>query len=125
MALDAKGSDKMVAPQEQQTSLKVPEVTPNPTQVMSASVSAFTSAVEETDDTPNVTASGTYVHPGTAACPTRYPFGTRILVAGKTYVCEDRMALRFRAGNYFDLWMASRTSALQWGRRSVSVEVLP
>lgn len=91
---------------------------------MVASVSAFTSAVAETDDTPNITASGTHVHEGTAACPIRYAFGTRIRVNGKEYICEDRMHPRYRDGNYFDLWMASRSDAIQWGRRSVTVEVL-
>jgi len=121
MALEAKDGVSMTSPKEQKT---VSEPVAPASVRLQASVSAFTSSVEETDDTPNITASGTHVHSKTAACPTRYPFGTRIRVAGKEYICEDRMNARYREGNYFDLWMSDRSSAIQWGRRTVEVEVL-
>jgi 3D (Asp-Asp-Asp) domain-containing protein len=91
---------------------------------MVAEVSAYTSSIEETDDTPGITASGARVSSSSAACPARFAFGTRIRVAGRVYVCEDRMAARYRDGDFFDLWMASRPAALEWGRRSVEVEIL-
>lgn len=111
-------------PTPEQKAIELPPVVEPPKVVLSSSVSAFTSSVDETDSTPNITASGTHVHSGTAACPIRFPFGTVIEVNGKRYVCEDRMAERFRHGNYFDLWMPSKASALQWGRRTVEVTIL-
>lgn len=92
-------------------------------ETLTASVSAYTSDPGETDDDPTTTASGTTVHQGTAACPSRYSFGTTIEVDGKRYTCEDRMHARYRAGNYFDLWMPEKGQAREWGRRNVTVTI--
>jgi 3D (Asp-Asp-Asp) domain-containing protein len=128
MAIETQGGVSN-PPQEHETVLQTIATTPQEahrgSQRLQASVSAFNSEVGQTDDTPFITASGTHVHSQTAACPSRYPFGTRIRVQGMgEYICEDRMNARYREGDYFDLWMADRESAIQWGRRTVSVVIL-
>lgn len=89
-----------------------------------ASVSAYTSRPEETDDTPFITANGDHVYFGGVACPSRYSFGTEVRIDGKVYKCNDRMNKRYRSGNYFDIWMSDYDRAIEHGRRSVTVEIL-
>lgn len=84
-----------------------------------AEVTSYNSEPDQTDDTPFTTASGTTVHEGTAACPYEFPFGTRIQVEGKDYICEDRMSDRFP--DRFDIWMESEQESREWGVRSVRV----
>jgi len=93
-------------------------------QEVRAEVSAYTSDPGETDDDPLTMASGKQVYAGAAACPSRYPFGTRIEVDGATYTCEDRMNARYRSGNYFDLWVETKAEAYQWGRRTINVRII-
>lgn len=89
-----------------------------------AEVSAYTSDPGETDEDPLTMASGKKVYAGAAACPSRYPFGTRIEVEGSRYTCEDRMNARYRSGNYFDLWVETKAEAYQWGRRTIQVRII-
>lgn len=98
--------------------------TSTPQEFVRAEVSAYTSSVEETDDTPEINAMGRKPGPGSIACPARYEFGTRVIVAGKNYFCDDRMSPRYSGGDYFDIWMSSRDKAVHWGRRHVTVEVV-
>jgi len=75
--------------------------------------------------TPGITmASGKRVYEGAVACPSKYDFGTKIKVNGKTYTCEDRMAKRFRDGEYFDIYMHSQEEALSFGRQKLEYEVI-
>ena len=71
-----------------------------------------------------VMASTKEVYEGAIACPTKYDFGTKIKVNGKTYTCEDRMAKRFRDGEYFDIYMHSQEEALSFGRQKLEYEVI-
>lgn len=66
--------------------------------------------------TGNRTASGAWPRPGMAACPRRFQFGSRLHVEGVGVVtCTDRGgAIR---GNRLDLFVASRSEAIRWGRR--------
>lgn len=54
------------------------------------------------------TASGTYTHDGTAACPPEYAFGTKIHLEGKgmvlDVVCEDLYDYR-TLSRRFDIWV--------------------
>jgi len=86
-------------------------------------VSAYTSDPNETDDTPNITASGTRTRHGVIACPRELPFGTQVEIHGEVYTCEDRMNARYGSG-YFDIWMESKEDALNWGRRLVEVTII-
>lgn len=104
-----------------------PDVSHFPTEVSTATialwpdtkVTAYTSDPAETDDTPHTTASGTRTRPGVAAnnC---LPFGTKVRIAGETYVIEDRMNERYGC-KHFDVWMESKEAALAWGVRRTRV----
>lgn len=89
-----------------------------------ASVSAYTSRPQETDDTPFITANGEHVYDGGVACPSRYKFGTKILINDRVFKCNDRMNKRYREGNYFDIWFADYDLAIEHGRRQVEVSIL-
>lgn len=89
-----------------------------------AEVTAYTSSVDETDDTPFLTASGETTGPGTIACPSRFKFGTLIQIEKQIFKCNDRMHKRFRDTNHFDIWVESKDEARQWGRKTVEVSVI-
>ena len=72
--------------------------------------------------TPSETmASGRKVYVGAIACPRRIALGTIIVVQGKKYTCEDRKAKRF--DGEFDIYMATRSEALEFGRRELVYNV--
>jgi len=71
-----------------------------------------------------VMANGKEVSEGMIACPSKYTFGTKIEVEGNVYECADRMAKRFRDGNYFDLYMDDIESAKKFGRRQLEFRVI-
>lgn len=89
-----------------------------------ATVTAYSSSEDETDDRPWEMASGRTVYEGAIACPSRFEFGTRIVIDETIYTCEDRMNKRYRDGNYFDIWMGSKVDALKYGKQTLSVLVL-
>lgn len=93
-------------------------------EVLRAEVSGYSSDFEQTDSAPFTTASGLIVSEGTIACPERFEFGTRVKIEGKEYRCEDRMAERYREGNFFDIWFHGKQEAHDFGRQTVSVIVL-
>ena len=82
---------------------------------ITATIYAYNSLPEQTDEDPTITASGKFAYEGSIACPSKYAFGTRVKYDGKFYTCEDRMNKRYRDGNYFDIWMADKTDALNFG----------
>ncbi len=90
---------------------------------MMAEVTAYTSDIRETDDTPEIMASGRKVYDGAVACPAKLKFGTKVEIAGREYVCEDRMAKKYRETRHFDVWMADRGDAIVWGRRTLEITV--
>ena len=92
--------------------------------IINAIVTMYTSDPRETDDTPTITASGELVRPGTIACPAFLPFGTKIEINGQRYTCADRMAKRYRHGNYFDIWGPNKQIALEHGRQEMEVKVI-
>jgi len=85
---------------------------------------AYNSEVGQTDADPLIMASNKKVYAGAIACPSKYAFGTKIKVAGQIYTCRDRMAQRFRDGEYFDIWMESETAADNWGRQKLEYEII-
>lgn len=89
---------------------------------VNADVTAYSSVPEQTDSTPFITASGSHVHPGTLACPPELAFGTKVEIAGETYICEDRMNTKF--SERYDIWMASNDDAVAWGLKKESVKIL-
>lgn len=88
-----------------------------------AVVTAYTSSSDETDEDPAVTASGENAGPGSIACPDRLSFGTKVEVAGRILICNDRMHKRYRDKEHYDIWMASKEEAREWGRRQLAISI--
>lgn len=78
-------------------------------------VSAYSSTVDQTDDTPFITASGQWVRKGIVAnnC---LEFGTWVRIEGDLYEVQDRMNSRYDC-NHFDIWFETREEATNWGRQ--------
>jgi 3D (Asp-Asp-Asp) domain-containing protein len=87
-------------------------------------VTAYTSSVDETDDRPFEMASGKTVYRGAIACPSRLEFGTRVVIQGHIYTCDDRMNARYREDNNFDIWMTSKAEAYQFGKQILDVTIV-
>ena len=87
-----------------------------------ATVTGYSSTPDQTDDTPEIMASGKKVFDGALACPRKYPFGTRVHIGGKEYVCEDRMHIRF--DDRFDIWFPSRKAARYFGIKKLEVQIV-
>ena len=90
-------------------------------QTIRAKVTGYSSEVEQTDETPTITASGTSTRSGVAACPRWISFGTRISIGGKIYECFDRLAKKY--DDRFDIWFADTASAREWGIQETDVVI--
>lgn len=70
-----------------------------------------------------ITASGTRTRHGTiAADPRKYPFGTIMHVPGYGYGRVEDSGSSI-TGDKIDLWFPSHSSALEWGRRKLTVKI--
>ncbi len=88
-------------------------------------LTAYSSSVDETDDTPFITASGKHVRDGIVA--TNFlPFGTKIKIPAifgdKIFIVEDRM--NKRKHGIVDIWMPSKQEALRFGSLKAEIIVL-
>jgi 3D (Asp-Asp-Asp) domain-containing protein len=96
------------------------------TQKMDVKITAYSSTVWQTDDTPFITASNKHVEDGIVA-NNLLPFGTKIkfpeLYGDKVFVVEDRMHRR-KSDNHFDIWFSSYDDAVQFGVQRTYVEIL-
>ncbi len=93
---------------------------------LSVVVTAYSSSVWETDDSPHITAAGTWVRDGILA-NNFFPFGTRVripeLYGDKIFIVEDRM--NWQKGNYqIDIWFPSYWEALNFGAKRTYIEIL-
>jgi len=86
-----------------------------------AVVTAYTPAPEETDDTPEIMASGAKVYKGAIACPRNIKLGTIVEIDGQTYRCEDRTHLKYNGR--FDILMFSKKEAKEFGRQIKKVKI--
>ncbi|MEK7665214.1 MAG: 3D domain-containing protein [Patescibacteria group bacterium] len=89
-------------------------------------VTAYSSRVEETDDTPFITASGKTVADGIIA-NNMLPFGSKIripeLYGDKIFIVEDRM--HQRKGKYHvDIWFPEYEQAKEFGAKLTYIEIL-
>lgn len=88
-------------------------------------VTAYSSSVDETDETPFITASGEKVRDGIVAA-NFLPFGTRVRIpemfGDKIFVVKDRMAAKHNGK--VDIWFETKGLAKQFGRQKLMVEVL-
>ena len=103
-----------------------PTTEPKVVKKMSVVVTAYSSTVWETDDTPFTTAAGTEVRDGIIA-NNLFPFGTKVripdLYGNKVFVVEDRMNQRM--GHYrIDIWFPSNWEAKLFGVENTYIEVL-
>lgn len=72
----------------------------------------------------NLMASGKKVYKGAIACPAFLKFGKKINILGNDYVCEDRMALKYRNGKYIDIWFENCQDAINFGRKTILVNII-
>jgi 3D (Asp-Asp-Asp) domain-containing protein len=88
-----------------------------------AQVSGYSSEIAQTDSTPFHSADGTHVYDGMIAnnC---LPFGTLVIIEGKTYQVHDRMNKRYTKNCNYDIWFDNKQDALDWGRKNVEVTVV-
>lgn len=66
-------------------------------------------------------ANGEWTHDGAIASDD-LPFGTRVVINGRTYVVKDRFGGGY--SNAIDIWMPSYEDAIEFGRQYLTVEVL-
>jgi len=87
---------------------------------------AYSSTVWQTDDTPFITASGSYVRDGIVA-NNMLAFGTKIrfpeIYGDKIFVVEDRMHWR-KSPYYVDIWFPSYYEAKNFGAKTTYIEVI-
>lgn len=99
---------------------------PQTTRKISAIITAYSSTQWQTDDTPFITASQTFVRDGIVA-NNFLPFGTRIripeLYGNKIFVVEDRMNWK-KKNNHFDIWFSSYSAAKNFGVERTYIEIL-
>lgn len=90
-------------------------------------VTAYSSSIDETDDTPFITASGSIVRSGVAAS-SFLPLGTKFriprLFGEKVFVVEDRMNSRYDGSKFVDIWFETKSEALNFGRKSTQIEIM-
>lgn len=93
-----------------------------------APVSAYTLSEDETDARPCETAAGLnlcsvdLVKSRYLACPRKYPFGTKFLIAGEVWECVDRTSQKY--DGRFDLLMPTKEMAFEWGVRTIEITEL-
>lgn len=88
-------------------------------------VTAYSSAQDETDNTPFITAHNTHVRDGIVAS-NMFPFGTLVKIpeyfGDKVFVVDDRM--HRRKANFVDVWMPTKEDAKKFGIVHTNVLVL-
>ncbi len=102
------------------------DLEPKVVKKMRVVVTAYSSTPLETDDSPFITAAGTWVRDGIVA-NNKYPFGTKIripeLYGDKIFVVEDRLHWT-RSGYQIDIWFPFYQEALNFGAKMTYIEVL-
>lgn len=88
---------------------------------------AYTSDPNETDDTPFITASGSYVYDGVIAA-NFLPIDTKVripeLYGDKIFTVEDRMNSRYDNLNIIDIWFKDKPEAIKFGKKYIEIEIL-
>ena len=87
-----------------------------------ATVYAYSSTPDQTDDTPFETASGRKVRRGIAAnnC---LGFGSIVSIGGTIYEIQDVMNIRYDCKT-FDLWHPTREEASNFGKQDLEVKII-
>ncbi len=88
-------------------------------------ITAYSSSVDETDDTPFITASGSYVRHGVVAA-NFLSFGTKIrmpeIFGGQIFTVEDRLHKSYN--DRIDIWFPSKGEAWNFGIQFSEIEIL-
>ena len=99
-----------------------------PHRVYTIPLTAYTSEVGQTDDTPCITASGLDVcerNEENVVAANFLPLGTRVripeLYGDRVFYVEDRMNKRYTYK--MDIWMKSKSDAKQFGLQKATIEV--
>ncbi len=99
---------------------KTPEVTNK-----KVTLTAYSSTVDQTDDTPFIAASGKHVYDGMIAA-NFLPFGTKVMIpelfGDKVFTVHDRMNRRYT--ERVDIWFAETQDALNFGIRTAEIVIL-
>jgi 3D (Asp-Asp-Asp) domain-containing protein len=98
----------------------LPTNTDKPYKVIKSDVSAYSASKDECSES-LITASGEKPKIGMVACPRFVPLGKFVEINGKTYRCADRLNIRYK--NTFDILMATKQEARNWGRKSLTVKI--
>lgn len=89
-------------------------------------ITAYSSTPCQTDSTPFITASNSWVRKGVVA-NNFFPFGTRIRIpeyfGDKIFNIEDRLHWR-KSNEHVDVWFPTRQEAINFGITSTYVEIL-
>ena len=91
-------------------------------ETIEAEVSCYTNQVAETDESPDITASGERVYVGGVA-NNGLSFGTLVVINGKVYQVNDRMNAKY-GGNHFDIFMRDYDECIKWGRQKLKVKII-
>jgi 3D (Asp-Asp-Asp) domain-containing protein len=101
----------------QKTELKVRELV--------IPITAYSSTPDQTDDTPFITAWGTYVREGIVAA-NFLPFGTKIkipeLFGDKIFIVEDRMNSKY--WHRIDVWFPEKQDAIEFGVKITKIQII-
>jgi 3D (Asp-Asp-Asp) domain-containing protein len=88
-------------------------------------ITGYSSTIDQTDDSPFITANGTYVYDGVVAA-NFLPFGTKVKIpdyfGDKIFTVHDRMNKRY--WEKIDVWFPDRQSAIQFGVRTLKIQIL-
>ena len=89
-------------------------------------ITAYSSTTWQTDSTPFITASGTYVKDGIIA-NNLLPFGTKVKIpeiyGDKIFIVEDRMHWR-KSDYHIDIWFDTYNEAKEFGAQKTYMQVL-
>ncbi len=90
-------------------------------------VTAYTPSPDETDDTPCISASGLNVCEAlkenrNIVATNELPLGSKVKIAGVIYEVQDRTNSRYQYR--YDILMATKTEAYNWGVKILNVEFL-
>ena len=98
---------------------------PSQSKTIRSILTAYSSTLDQTDDTPFITASGTRVREGVVAS-NFLAFGTKVQIpeifGDKIFIVEDRMAKKHQ--DKIDIWFPERHLAKQFGVQEAEVIVL-
>ncbi len=118
-------SFKAATPAAVSTATMAVQTIPAIQKTMDLRITAYTSLTDETDNTPFITADGSYVHDGIIAS-NLLPFGTKVMIPSlfgdKVFTVHDSTSKKF--SNSVDIWMATKGAAVVFGVHTADVVVL-